>query len=207
MDRVFQSVYRGDTVGALTIALSDAPYGPGTDEAKVCQPSAIVRKIDRCISQNLTLQNVVSILNSTRSTEIPNIVKSLSQDAQDTLMKYLYKGMGMPGWGDVSGSVLLGWHEKVCRLHFGHLVSTSLTCFTVYVAHRGRGNWMHRTSYDGPKNCITEIPIAVLRTILAHLSDLVCERPISNDPEVPLNNGIICVISIQKTLEDGKTAV
>ena len=31
-------------------------------------------------------------------------------------MKYLYKGMGMPGWGDVSGSVLLGWHEKVCRI-------------------------------------------------------------------------------------------
>jgi actin related protein 2/3 complex subunit 5 len=28
-------------------------------------------------------------------------------------MKYLYKGMGMPGWGDLSGSVLLGWHEKV----------------------------------------------------------------------------------------------
>jgi len=34
-------------------------------------------------------------------------------DTQDTLMKYLYKGMAMPGWGDVSGSVLLGWHEKV----------------------------------------------------------------------------------------------
>lgn len=30
-------------------------------------------------------------------------------------MKYLYKGMAMPGWGDVSGSVLLGWHEKVRR--------------------------------------------------------------------------------------------
>ena len=28
-------------------------------------------------------------------------------------MKYLYKGMALPGWGDVSGSVLLGWHEKV----------------------------------------------------------------------------------------------
>lgn len=40
-------------------------------------------------------------------------MKSLDQDAQDTLMKYLYKGMAMPGWGDVSGSVLLGWHEKV----------------------------------------------------------------------------------------------
>ena len=64
--------------------------------------------------KNLTLQTVVSILNSTKSSEITNVVKALSQDAQDTLMKYLYKGMGMPGWGDVSGSVLLGWHEKVC---------------------------------------------------------------------------------------------
>jgi len=64
--------------------------------------------------KNLTLQTVVSILNSTKSSEIINVVKALSQDAQDTLMKYLYKGMGMPGWGDVSGSVLLGWHEKVC---------------------------------------------------------------------------------------------
>jgi len=59
------------------------------------------------------LQTVVSILNSTKSSEITNVVKALSQDVQDALMKYLYKGMGMPGWGDVSGSVLLGWHEKV----------------------------------------------------------------------------------------------
>ncbi|KAF7970343.1 hypothetical protein HWV62_24308 [Athelia sp. TMB] len=93
---VRSSLAKGDTVGALSMALENAPYGPGFDEAK-----------------NLTLQNVVSILNSTKATEIPNIVKSLSQDAQDTLMKYLYKGMGLPGWGDVSGSVLLGWHEKL----------------------------------------------------------------------------------------------
>ena len=46
------------------------------------------------------------------------MLKSLSPDAQDTLMKYLYKGMAMPGWGDVSGSVLLVWHEKV-RSVFG----------------------------------------------------------------------------------------
>lgn len=64
-------------------------------------------------SQNLNLQTLTSILNSTKASEIPSIVKSLSQDAQDTLMKYLYKGMALPGWGDVSGSVLLGWHEKV----------------------------------------------------------------------------------------------
>ena len=42
-------------------------------------------------------------------------------DTQDTLMKYIYKGMAMPGWGDVSGSVLLGWHEKV-RLKFIYLL-------------------------------------------------------------------------------------
>ncbi|KAG1873388.1 hypothetical protein C8R48DRAFT_694143 [Suillus tomentosus] len=36
-------------------------------------------------------------------------------------MKYLYKGMGMPGWGDVSGSVLLGWHEKVCLKLASHI--------------------------------------------------------------------------------------
>ena len=63
--------------------------------------------------QNLNLQTLVSILNSTKSAEVPNVLRSLSPDAQDTLMKYLYKGMAMPGWGDVSGSVLLGWHEKV----------------------------------------------------------------------------------------------
>lgn len=67
--------------------------------------------------QNLNLQTLVTILNSTKATEIPGVVKSLSQDAQDTLMKYLYKGMGLPGWGDVSGSVLLGWHEKVRIFH------------------------------------------------------------------------------------------
>jgi len=58
----------------------------------------------------------VTVLNSTKSTDIPNVVKLLPAEAQDTLMKYLYKGMGLPGWGDVSGSVLLGWHEKVCRM-------------------------------------------------------------------------------------------
>ena len=66
-----------------------------------------------CVAQNLNLQTLVSILNSTKAADIPGIVKALSTDAQDTLMKYLYKGMALPEWGDVSGSVLLGWHEKV----------------------------------------------------------------------------------------------
>lgn len=88
-------------------------------------PSATLSDIHCGYSQNLNLQTLVSILNSTKATDIPGIVKSLSTDAQDTLMKYLYKGMALPGWGDVSGSVLLGWHEKV-RLTFGSLPSPSL---------------------------------------------------------------------------------
>ncbi|KAI0669037.1 arp2/3 complex subunit [Trametes maxima] len=90
------SLSKGDIVGALTSVLEDAPYGTAVEEAK-----------------NLNLQTLVSILNSTKATEIPGVVKALSTDAQDTLMKYLYKGMAIPGWGDVSGSVLLGWHEKL----------------------------------------------------------------------------------------------
>ena len=61
----------------------------------------------------ITLQTLLTILNTTKSTEISGVIKGLSLDTQDTLMKYLYKGMGLPGWGDISGSVLLGWHEKV----------------------------------------------------------------------------------------------
>ncbi|KIP06775.1 hypothetical protein PHLGIDRAFT_35804 [Phlebiopsis gigantea 11061_1 CR5-6] len=96
---VHSSLSKGDIQGALELVLSDAPYGPNVEEAK-----------------NLNLQTLVTILNSTKATEIPGVVKSLSQDSQDTLMKYLYKGMGLPGWGDVSGSVLLGWHEKLTEV-------------------------------------------------------------------------------------------
>ncbi|GJE93006.1 arp2/3 complex subunit [Phanerochaete sordida] len=96
---VRSSLSKGDIVGALTLVLADAPYGPNVEEAK-----------------NLNLQTLVTILNSTKATEIPGVVRGLSQDTQDTLMKYLYKGMGLPGWGDVSGSVLLGWHEKLTEV-------------------------------------------------------------------------------------------
>ncbi|KAI6026844.1 hypothetical protein PISMIDRAFT_119158, partial [Pisolithus microcarpus 441] len=67
-------------------------------------------------SQNLTLQMVISVLNNTKGTEIPNILKLLSQDAQDMLMKYVYKGMGILGWGDIGGSILLAWHEKLTEV-------------------------------------------------------------------------------------------
>jgi len=96
---VRSSLARSDVVGALSTILENPPYGPHVEQAK-----------------ELTLQTLLTILNTTKATDIPTVVKSLSQDAQDTLMKYLYKGMAMPGWGDISGSVLLGWHEKLTEV-------------------------------------------------------------------------------------------
>ena len=77
-------------------------------------------------------------------------MKSLSTDAQDTLMKYLYKGMALPGWGDVSGSVLLGWHEKVCCQFVMHHLTVSLGL----VVDGGCGYWLYCTSDDGQADCI-----------------------------------------------------
>jgi len=62
--------------------------------------------------QILTLQSLLLVLNSTKPAEIPARVKALSSDYQDTLMKYLYKAMAMPGYADVNSSALLSWHEK-----------------------------------------------------------------------------------------------
>ncbi|KAJ3728682.1 arp2/3 complex 16 kDa subunit [Lentinula raphanica] len=90
---------KNDTVGALTTILENAPYGPNVEDAKT-----------------ISLQTLLTILNSTKSTEIPNVIKSLSIDSQDTLMKYLYKGMAMSGWADSNASVLLSWHEKLTEI-------------------------------------------------------------------------------------------
>jgi len=113
-------VCRGDTAGALTAVLEDAPYGPNVEDAKARSNQHRSTELAHMFLplQTITLQTLLLILNSTKSTDIPPIVKAISTDAQDTLMKYIYKGMAMPGWGDVSGSVLLTWHEKVCLLSY-----------------------------------------------------------------------------------------
>ncbi|GFZ43885.1 hypothetical protein JCM24511_01605 [Saitozyma sp. JCM 24511] len=93
-------VSKGDIAGALNSILTDPPYGDGVDEAK-----------------KLTTSALLLILNSTRAAEIPGILKGLGPDQQDHLMAYLYKGMAALGHGqDVSGSVLLTWHEKLTEV-------------------------------------------------------------------------------------------
>jgi actin related protein 2/3 complex subunit 5 len=54
---------------------------------------------------------VIDVLNAIKSTDIAGHLSSLDWDAQDTLMKYLYKGMEQPGVYNTA--VLLNWHEKV----------------------------------------------------------------------------------------------
>jgi actin related protein 2/3 complex subunit 5 len=54
----------------------------------------------------------MEVLNSARvAAEFPQLIKSLSPEEQDVLMKYLYAGMAAPEQNN-SGH-LLAWHEKV----------------------------------------------------------------------------------------------
>lgn len=52
------------------------------------------------------------MLNAIKSSDISSHLASLDWDAQDTLMKYLYKGMEQPE--TYNTAILLSWHEKVC---------------------------------------------------------------------------------------------
>ena len=54
---------------------------------------------------------VIDVLNAIKSADISDHLTSLDWEAQDTLMKYLYKGMEQPGVYNTG--VLLSWHEKV----------------------------------------------------------------------------------------------
>jgi actin related protein 2/3 complex subunit 5 len=54
---------------------------------------------------------VIDIFSATKQTEIPNIVKGLSIEQQNVLVKYIYKGMDSKK-GQHQGGILLAWYEK-----------------------------------------------------------------------------------------------
>ncbi|GAA6001638.1 Arc15p [Rhodotorula paludigena] len=94
---------RGDVAAALKDALRDGEWPYGEDSVpEIKQAKATA------------LSTVLSILNSTRSTDIPALVQQLEPSEQVTLMKYLYKAM--ENLGDTSGNVVLGWHEKLTEV-------------------------------------------------------------------------------------------
>ncbi|SYW81843.1 uncharacterized protein UHO2_00348 [Ustilago hordei] len=91
---------RGDIAGALALILTDYPYGPNVVEAKT-----------------ITLQSLLEIVNSTKSSDIPAAVKATSLYQRDALMKYLYKGLELGGEEEgINCAVLLGWHERLTEV-------------------------------------------------------------------------------------------
>ncbi|ELU38544.1 P16-Arc domain-containing protein [Rhizoctonia solani AG-1 IA] len=88
-----------NTQGALSLILTDPPYGVEAEEAA-------------------TTSSVFLVLASTKAADIPNILRSLEPEQHDTLMKYLYKGMALQNEAtvEVNSSVLLTWHEKLTEL-------------------------------------------------------------------------------------------
>ncbi|CAE6412577.1 unnamed protein product [Rhizoctonia solani] len=99
--QVRTALSKGDTQGALSLILTDPPYGAEAEEAKA-----------------LTTSSVFLVLASTKAADIPNILRSIEPEQHDTLMKYLYKGMALQNEQtvEVNSSVLLTWHEKLTEI-------------------------------------------------------------------------------------------
>ncbi|KAG9070212.1 hypothetical protein KI688_009546 [Linnemannia hyalina] len=87
----------GNTSGALSTSLQNPPYGAPFHAAKA-----------------RNTQTVMEVLNSIKVSDVPQLVKSLSPEEQDVLMKYLYAGMATPEQNN-SGH-LLAWHEKLTEV-------------------------------------------------------------------------------------------
>lgn len=81
------------------------------------------------------------MLNLFRASDIAQVVKSLSNEQQDVLMKYLYAGMGKPE--QYNSSILLTWHEKVTR--FLDEVYSKLTSILV---DRSCREWLYCSCHD-----------------------------------------------------------
>ncbi|GAA5955739.1 hypothetical protein JCM3765_001836 [Sporobolomyces pararoseus] len=101
--KVRQFLQSGQVENALKECLKDGewPFGEDTD-------------LEIKQSKDIALNSILSVLNSSRSTDIPNLVQTLTPSEQVTLMKYLYKAM--ENLGDSSGNAVLGWHEKLVEV-------------------------------------------------------------------------------------------
>ncbi|RHZ61868.1 hypothetical protein Glove_345g43 [Diversispora epigaea] len=98
---------------ALITAINDPPYGLNTTAAK-----------------ELNAKIVMEVLNSIKATDILPLIKKLSIEQQDILMKYIYRGMAFSGKASdkpktgasppppepFNSAVLLNWHEKLTEI-------------------------------------------------------------------------------------------
>ncbi|CAG8659689.1 1012_t:CDS:2, partial [Acaulospora colombiana] len=101
---------RGKAEDALATAMDNPPYGLNTTEAK-----------------DLNTKMVMEVLNSIKAADVPSLVKNLSTEQQDVLMKYIYRGMASPEL--YNSAVLLNWHEKSVRSFLTSVLATESTPF------------------------------------------------------------------------------
>ncbi|CEP23463.1 unnamed protein product [Cyberlindnera jadinii] len=90
-------ISKGSHGDAILLAVDEPPYG--ADEQ----------------SKELYLNTVIDIFSATKQTDIASIVKSLSLEQQNALLKYLYKGMASKK-GQQQGGILLAWYEKTVEV-------------------------------------------------------------------------------------------
>ncbi|QLG73874.1 hypothetical protein HG535_0F03850 [Zygotorulaspora mrakii] len=86
----------GDMSSATKLATEDPPYSADANTKAVY------------------FQAVLEALTQVRQADIATIVKQLSPQQQDVLVKYLYKGMSLPE-GQRQGGILLAWFEKLTQ--------------------------------------------------------------------------------------------
>ncbi|GMG39275.1 unnamed protein product [Ambrosiozyma monospora] len=84
---------RGSALDSLRLAIDSPPYA---DEPSV---------------KKQYLLGVLEVLNNIKQTEINGVIKQLSLDEIDVLIKFVYSLMALKE-GQKSGGVLLGWFDK-----------------------------------------------------------------------------------------------
>ncbi|WPK25018.1 hypothetical protein PUMCH_002317 [Australozyma saopauloensis] len=94
---VKQNLSLGKFLEALQTALDTPPY-VSDESTKVLHAETV-------------FEVLASIKNNHNASEYGNFVSQLSSEQQDTLIKYIYKIMGMP-FGAKHGALMLGWFEK-----------------------------------------------------------------------------------------------
>ncbi|KAI9140873.1 actin-related protein 2/3 complex subunit 5 [Paraphysoderma sedebokerense] len=91
-------IQRGQASEAVLKALDNPPYGSDSINS----------------AKDKNTRTVIDALSAAKSADIPSIIKKLSVEQCDVLMKYLYKGFATPEVFNTG--VLLAWHEKLTEV-------------------------------------------------------------------------------------------
>ncbi|ORX76445.1 Arp2/3 complex 16 kDa subunit ARPC5 [Anaeromyces robustus] len=97
-DDVKSNILKGDLSSAIKRAVSEAFISKKAPQD--------IR--ERCIS------TVIEAMCAVKTLEIPTIVKQLTNDELDILMKFVYVGMASPEV--YNSSILITWHEKIVNV-------------------------------------------------------------------------------------------